>query len=170
MNPIRSSKGYTLIELVVVVSLIGLMAVLAVPRFRYSVLTDDLKSSTRKMIGLIRNLRNEAIRTQKVQYLHLDLESNRFWTETSAMTEEERVLAQREASTLPGGVRLLDVWLKGKGKNTDGTTYILFTRKGYAPQSAIHLGSEDGRRFTLVLSPFLQRVKVVNDYIDFEDT
>ena len=168
-RPRNSTGGYTLIALAVVISLIGLMALFAVPRFRYSILTDDLKSSTRKIIGLVKNLRNEAVRTQNPHYLHLDLETNRFWADSTAMTQEERMLARVEAADLPKGVRLLDVWLKGKGKKTDGTAYILFTRKGYVPQSAIHLGSEDGRRFTLILSPFLQKVKVVDDYIDFED-
>jgi len=170
MNPIKSSKGYTLIELVVVVSLIGIMAVLAVPRFRYALLTDDLKSGTRKMAGLIKNIRNEAIRTQKAHYLRLDLESNQFWTDSAAMTEEERVLARKKAFSLPEGVRFEDVWFKGKGKKTDGTAYITFSRKGYAPQSAIHLGIEDGESLTLVVSPFQQGVKIVKDYIDLENT
>jgi len=146
------------------------MALFAVPRFRYSLLTDDLKSSTRKIIGLVKNLRNEAVRSQTPHYLHLDLETNRFWTDSIDMTQEERMLARVEAAHLPKGVRLLDVWLKGKGKKTDGTAYILFTKKGYVPQSAIHLGSKDGRKFTLVLSPFLRKTKVVDDYVDFEDT
>ncbi len=166
----RSSRGYTLIELTVVVLLISLMAVMAIPRFRYALLTDDLKSTTRKMTGIIRNLRNEAVRTQQTQYLHLDLESNRFWTDSAAMTEEERVLAQKRTSSLPQGVNLVDVWLKGEGKKAEGRASIPFTKKGYAPQAVIHLGSEDGRRFTLVLSPFLHRIEVMDDYVDFGNT
>ncbi|MFH1241687.1 MAG: prepilin-type N-terminal cleavage/methylation domain-containing protein [Pseudomonadota bacterium] len=164
------SKGYTFIELTVVVSLLGLIAALAIPRFQGAVLTDDLKSTARRMVGMIRDLRNEAVRTQKDHYLHLDLESNRFWTENTAMTDEERELVRKRASSLPRGVRLMDIWLRGEGKRSAGVPYIPFTRKGYTPQSAIHIGSEDGRRFTLVLSPFLQKVKMINDYIDFEDT
>jgi prepilin-type N-terminal cleavage/methylation domain-containing protein len=164
------SKGYTLIELTVVISLLGLIAALAIPRFQDAVLTDDLKSTARRMVGMIRDLRNEAVRTHKDHYLYLDLESNRFWTENTAMTDEERELVRKRASSLPRGVRIMDIWLRGEGKRSAGAPYIPFSRKGYTPQSAIHIGSKDGRRFTLVLSPFLQKVKMINDYIDFEDT
>jgi general secretion pathway protein H len=85
------------------------------------------------------------------------------------MSEEERVISQEKASSLPSGVSIIDVWLKGKGKKMAGETGIRFTKKGYVQQSAIHLGSEDGRRFTLVLSPFLGRVQVLENYVEFED-
>jgi general secretion pathway protein H len=50
----------------------------------------------------------------------------------------------------------------------EGTTRIRFARRGYTQKSAIHLSSEDGRELTLVLSPFLGKVKVVNQYVDFD--
>jgi general secretion pathway protein H len=50
---------------------------------------------------------------------------------------------------------------------TGGETVIRFTKKGYVEQSAIHLGADDGRQFTLVLSPFLARVNIVEKYVEF---
>ncbi|MBW1806517.1 MAG: type II secretion system protein [Deltaproteobacteria bacterium] len=44
---LNSREGYTLIELIVVIVLIGLIMTLSLPRFQYSMLTDDLKGSTR---------------------------------------------------------------------------------------------------------------------------
>ena len=165
----QNSKGYTLIELIVVVILVGLMIGLTVPRFQYAILTDDLKTTTRKMIGMIKGLRNEAVREHKDYVLHFDLESNRFWIDSTDMSEEERAMASAEASPFPEGVRVMDVWSRGKGKTMTGETAILFNKKGYVTQSVIHLGSEDGREFTLVLSPFLRRVKVLENYVDFVD-
>lgn len=165
----QHSKGFTFIELTVVILLLGLMFALTVPRFQGALLTDDLKGSTRKMIGIIKNLRNEAIREQKDYILHFDLESNRFWIDSTDMTELERATASEEASHLPDGVRIMDVWFRGEGKTMAGETAIRFNKKGYVPQSVIHLGSDDGREFTLVLSPFLRRVKVLETYVDFAD-
>ena len=165
----RDKKGYTFIELTVVVLLIGLMMAVTLPRFRYAVLTDNLKTATRRLVGTIKTLRNEAVREQKGFVLHFDLESNRFWHESSAMTEEERLISHEKASSLPGGVRILDIWLKDKGKKVAGETAIRFNKKGYVQQSAIHLASEDGRQFTLVLSPFLGRVQILEKYVEFED-
>ena len=167
---IRDSKGYTFIELTVVVALIGVMISLSVPRIRYAILPDDLKRVTRRMTGIIKNLRIEAVREQDSFFLHLDLESNKFWIDSEAMTEEERLVAGEKASSLPPGVRILDVWVRGQGKKQYGEAAIRFNKKGYVQQSVIHLGSEDDREFTLVLSPFLRKVKVTEDYVEFEDT
>jgi general secretion pathway protein H len=166
---LRDAKGYTFVELTVVVVLIGLMMALTVPRFRYALLTDDLKTATRKLVGTIKGVRSEVIREKQGVMLNFNLESNRFWLETEAMSEEERLNSQENASKLPKGVRFLDIWLEGEGKKQGGETAIRFHKKGYVQPSAIHLGSEDGREFTLVLSPFLGRVQVLEKYVDFED-
>ncbi len=167
----RNSKkgGYTFIELTVVLVLIGLTLVLTVPRFHYALLTDDLRSTVRRMVGEIRDLRNEAVREHKIYALHFDLESNRFWGEAVEATDEEQAEAQAKAFQLPQGVRVLDVWHKEIGKEVAGETTIRFTEKGYIEHSVIHLGAEDGRQFTLILRPFLGSVKVLEEYVDFVD-
>ncbi len=161
-------QGYTLIELAVVIVLIGLMLAVSIPRFRYSVLTDNLKSTTRRIVGVVKSIRNEAIREQNVFFLHFDIGSNRFWIDSDAMTEEERELAREKAFELPPDVRVIDVWSRDRGKKAVDKAVIRFSKKGYVEQTAIHLGAEDGREFTLVLSPFLGTIKIYNKYVDFE--
>lgn len=166
---LSGTKGFTLIELSVILILIGIVMVLAMPRFQAGIVSDELKTTTRKMIALIKGLRDEAVRDHKVCFLHFDLESNKYWVDTTAMTEEERALAPKKAFPLPEGVRVLDVWFRDKGKEMTGRTAIRFSRKGYIQPSVIHLGDEDDRVFTLELSPFLGKVKVYEEYIEFED-
>jgi general secretion pathway protein H len=161
-------RGFTFIEITVVIFLIGLIIGLAMPRVRDALLTDNLRRTSRKMIGLMKELRNEAIREHKVYFMHFDLDGNRFWIDSTAMNEEEQARAREKASSFPEDVRVLDVWFKGKGKTVGGETFIRFSNKGYVPQSAIHLGSEDGRSLTLELSPFLGRVKVLDSYVEYE--
>lgn len=152
----------------VVLVLVGLMVTIAVPRFRYAVLTDNLKGMARRMVGTIINLRNEAVREQRTYLFYLDLDSNRFWSEWVDMASEARRLAREGAFRFPEDVEILDVWFSGKGKQTASEAMIRFNRKGYVQESVIHLGSRDGRRLTLVLSPFHERVKVLDEYVDFE--
>lgn len=161
-------KGYTLIELAVVVVLLGLIFTIAAPRIRENLFRDNLKSATRQIVGMITRLREEAIREHKEYILHFDLESSRFWFDSPSMTEEERARVAAEASPLPGQVRIMDVWFDGKGKIMIGEVAIRINNKGYIEQSAIHLGTEDNREYTLRLSPFLRRVEVYDKYIEFE--
>ena len=163
----KRCNGYTFIELTVVIFLIGLTLVLTVPRFRYEMLTDNLKATVRRMVGTIRSLRNDAIREQKIYVLCFDLGSNRYWIESADMTDEGRALEHEKALPLPGGVQILDVWSGEMGKKVDGKAAIRFTKKGYIEPSIIHLGAEDGRKFTLELSPFMGKVKVFEKYVEF---
>jgi len=160
-------KGYTFLELTVVIFLIGLMVGLATPRIRYALFTDDLKGTTRTIIGLVKAVREEAVREQRAYWIHFDLESNRYWVAWASMTLEEEARARERASALPQGVRVKDIWFRTKGMQTRGEAEIRFSKKGYVPHSVIHLGSEDGRAFTLELSPFLGRIKVYERYVDF---
>jgi len=129
------TKGFTLIELAVVIALLGLFLGLTIPRFQYYLVADDLKATTRKIVGLVREVRNEAIREQRVYTIH--------------------------------GVRILDVWCRGKGKQAHGDVAISFSKKGYVDQTLIHIGGEADREFTVELSPFLGTVKIYDKYVDF---
>jgi prepilin-type N-terminal cleavage/methylation domain-containing protein len=168
MNQTNTTKGFTLIELTVVVFLIGVMLAVSIPRFRYSLITDNLKSTTRRIVGLITGLRNEAIREQKTYLLHFDIVSNQLWVDFDDITKEEREMAQEKAFQLPLDVRIIDVWTKGKGKRINGEVNIRFSKKGYVEQTVIHLGAEDGREFSLLLNPFLTKIESYDRYIDVE--
>jgi hypothetical protein len=154
----------------VILILIGIVLTFTIPRVQTGIVSDDLKESTRKMIGLIRGLKDEAVREHKICFLHFDLESDRYWIDSTVMNEEERARAAEKALTLPKGVHVLDVWFRYKGKEMVGQTAIRFSEKGYIQPCVIHLGSEDDRVFTLELFPFLGKVKVYEGYIEFENS
>jgi Tfp pilus assembly protein FimT len=158
------------VELIVVMMLVAVVMGLSIPRFREAILTDELKATTRRLVGAIRDLRNDAVRDQTTYDLHIDLESGLYWVDSPDMSEEARVLAREKAIPLPSGIRILDIWRHGKGKKMTGETAIRFTKKGYVQQSVIHLApEEDDWEFTLVLMPFMGEVKVLENYIEFED-
>ncbi len=174
MNPCRDlfgrkNKGFTLVELVVVVCLIALMIGLTMPKIRNTLEGDPLKRTALRLVGLSKNLRDEAMRELKTYELHLDMLNQQYWIGFEAMTEEELALAQKSAEKLPGSVRILDVWYDKTGKVSDGDAVVLFFKKGYVQPSAIHLGDDDGKRLTVVLSPFGGKVKVLDKYVDFEN-
>lgn len=163
------AKAFTLIELTMVIILAGLFMSLTIPRFRNAIIVDNLKSTVLKMVGQIGGLRNEALRNNKDYDLRFDLESNRYWVENSGMSELERAEARERPFTLPSDVRIIDIRFAGADKQMTGEIGIRFNRKGYIRPSLIHLRSEDGREFTLVLRPFMGKVEVLEEYIDSYD-
>jgi general secretion pathway protein H len=165
---VLDKRGYTLIELIVVIVMIGVILTFTAPRLRDALLNDPLKAIARKMVGMIQNLRNEAVRKQQTYTLHLDLNSNRFWIDTTTMTEDEQAIFREQASTFPTHVRIRDVWIKDEGKISEGEARIWFTPMGYTQMSAIHLRSQDGREMTLELSPFIGKVTIVDRYVEFD--
>ncbi|MFW6148177.1 MAG: pilus assembly FimT family protein [Thermodesulfobacteriota bacterium] len=168
MNHPNTIRGYTLIELTIVIVLVGMMLAVSVPRFRYSLLTDNLKAVTRRIIGIVEEIGNDAVREQKIHFLYFDLDDNKIWIEYPGMGQEERETIRENAYTFPEDTRIIDIWRKDWGKQMHGELAIRFTKKGYVPYTAIHLGAEDDRKFTLILSPFLGTIKTHDTYVDIE--
>jgi general secretion pathway protein H len=161
-----TDRGYTLIELSVVVLLIGMMLLIAVPRVRDTLLSDDLKATTRQVVGAARELRNEAVREQLDYVLHLDLNQPGFWTYSADTTAEKRAEIRKGAIRFPEGIRIAGVRHAEEAAKTEGEASVRFFRKGYVEPSVIHLVKDD-RAVTLVFNPFLQAVSVYEKYVDF---
>ena len=156
-------NGYTLIELVAVVVLISIFLTIAIPKLRETLFSSGLKSAVRKLSGTIGQLRADAVREHKELWLHLDLESNSYWITSSGMSDEEREgVAPRP---FPSGVDLIDVDTT-TGKVTIGSTAIRFSPRGYVEETRIHLSDDAGTVYTLLIQPFLPKVKIENDYVE----
>ena len=161
------TRGYTLIELIVVIVLLGLMFGITVPRFRQNLLSDSLDATSLRLIGFAQDLREKAISGQVSYMFHLDIREKRIWAFASTATEEEQEAARERAYELPADVKIQDVWSWSSGKVFDEAR-IRFSRKGYIEQSMIHLQSEDGREVSLELTPFLGSIKIHEGYVDFD--
>ncbi|HTZ40430.1 MAG TPA: prepilin-type N-terminal cleavage/methylation domain-containing protein [Syntrophales bacterium] len=158
-------RGYTLIELAVVIVLIGVVLLMAVPRIQDTMTQDRMRSAVRHLAGTARELKAEAVREQVDHYLHLDLDNRLVWNTRDDMTAETRTLRRSQARSLPSGVRITDVALVDAGKKTQGEVVIRFFSQGYVQPTAIHLTDED-RIMTLILQPFLSTVEVQDTYVD----
>ena len=162
-----NARGYTLLELIVVIILLGLMFGLTVPKFRQAVLSDTLDATSLRVIGLVENLRERAISDQVSYVLHLDIRGKKLWAFAVNATEEEQETARERAYQLPADVKIEDIWSWSNGKLYEEAT-IHFSRKGYIEQAMIHLQSEDGRQLSLELTPFLGAIKIHQGYVDFD--
>ncbi|MDX1775190.1 MAG: prepilin-type N-terminal cleavage/methylation domain-containing protein [Desulfobulbales bacterium] len=159
-----NARGYTLIELIVVIVILGLVFGLTVPKFKQAVSRDSLDSSVLRIIGLVEDLRESAISNQVSYLLNFDLREKKLWAFASNVSEEEQEHAKERAARLPDDVEIEDIWTWTNGRLYEEAT-IRFSKKGYIEQSMIHLESEDGRQLTLELTPFLGSIIIHEGYV-----
>jgi prepilin-type N-terminal cleavage/methylation domain-containing protein len=172
MRPaISQSCGFTLLELMLVMVIIVMMTAFAVPALRTTLFSDQLKSSARKLIGLIAEASQEAAASQSVYQLHVDLDGNivRMESEAAGTGDDDMRPAETKQLTLPESIRIVDVSSSYGGKRSLGETTIRFTTRGYVDKTLIHLRADDGRDMTIMLSPFLGVTRIYDTYIDIED-
>jgi general secretion pathway protein H len=75
------SRGVTLLELLIVLSIMAVLAALVVPRFTGGVSGSELKGATREIAAGLRLARSEALATRKETRLLIDLEQRAFRVE-----------------------------------------------------------------------------------------
>jgi len=158
-------RGFTLIELIVVLVVIGIMLSITIPKFRQALVSDSLDTTSLRLIGLVQDLREKAIRGQVSYALHFDIPHNSIWFVASDASEEEQETAKEKAYELPDDIRIEDIWSWRNGTFYDDAA-ILISRKGYIEQAIIHLESDDGREISLELTPFLGSVKIHEGYVE----
>jgi prepilin-type N-terminal cleavage/methylation domain-containing protein len=159
-------KGFSLMELLVVVVLISIMLAVSVPALRNAFFVDPLKSSSRKIIGLVKGVREKAIRDQRPFSININLEEGLVWyDEIPSSEDEERKVTRVE---LPVTVKVADVWTKSGGTVSFGSAVVWVDRRGYMDQMVIHLGDEGDAQMSIVFSPFLASIKVYDEYVSVE--
>lgn len=161
-----SNRGYTLIELSVVVLLIGILMTISVPRVRETLLDDDLKVSARRLIGTARELRSASVRERTDAILHIDLGRTALWNYTADTTDEKRAELRRQAAPLPEGIRIAEIRQADGTRKTEGEALIRFYRGGYQTPAVIRLAKGD-RTLSLVFHPFLRTPNVYESDVDF---
>jgi prepilin-type N-terminal cleavage/methylation domain-containing protein len=167
-NSIRDSKGFTLLELIVVIALLGIMIAFSVPRLHGTILLDDTKKSSRWLIGKVQALKESAIQNQKQYVLHIDMDTDRIWETDESMSADDLEKATLNAYALPGAVKVMDVEFPIAGKIFSGRADITFYRAGYTDKALIHI-QDDNQQLSFLIEPFLPQVKLFEKYATFDD-
>jgi prepilin-type N-terminal cleavage/methylation domain-containing protein len=159
------SSGFTLVELLLVIVIMGVILALAVPSTRDVLTGDNLKKASRQLMGMEKKLRVEAVRDQMDYILCLDLPNSAYWVVASDMTPEKQDEIKKRPQHLPSGVVILDIVGENNKKQSADEVRIKFGKKNICSPAVIHLAYEENR-MTMVINPFLGVTDVYDKYID----
>ena len=156
-------NGFTLVELLVVMLIVGLFSALISIRIEGSLSGGDLRLATRVIMGEINKLRGKAACTHKEHVLGLNVDENYLYSIQSIPQEGE---LSEKIKKLPSGVNLEDVVIFSEGKIQEGEAKIRFFANGCIDRSLIHLTNEKDEKYTLQINPITGQITVYDKYID----
>jgi type II secretion system protein H len=167
LKPTMGSRGFTLLELIVVLLIIGLMTALVTPRLVGSLTNMNLKTSAQKISSSLRYARSQAVSGQIIIHAVLDFERNGMFikaekpqddedsylkdeieaTETDNTKDREH---RTESYFLPDGVRI-EKAMTTNDEIDSGLFNIVFYPAGNSSGGTVVLIDEKERRFQITV-------------------
>lgn len=164
-------RGFTLLELLMVIALLGLLGVVMVPKFS-SFFRVSVQSSVRRFAALVRFAYDQSVLTGRVHRIVLDLDDQKWFIEAAepnvlpldkaksglsaeGLDKDEQVASEPQfqatqgdkIAKIPTGVTLIavDSWRLGKdngGKATKGQISIYAFPNGYVDEATVYLAEQ----------------------------
>lgn len=168
LNRKLQSRGFTLVELIVVISIIAILLVFSFPVFQNFHFFSNSKSQTGKIVRLITDLKKRALQNNVDYFMHINSDSGMVWISNDSMDDELNEKAKENAIVLSENFSILDVEFHGMAES-GGTEYkIRFRKQGYSDFALIHI-LENENNLTLKIEPFLSTVQILNRHVFLDD-
>lgn len=157
-----NDHGFTFLELVVVLLILGLVFGFALPHFYRSTEDEPLRVSTNRLAETIRRVRTHAVSNGRLLRLRLTLPKGEWVVE--GMDAEGKWLRLAHPPVNNGriseGVRLRQVKISNHPPAGRGDVPLRFFPSGEAERAYLYLIDEDLEERTLSVHPFYNRVDI----------
>ena len=167
-----NKRGFTLLELTLVIFLIGLMLSLSMPRLGNFLFHSDLKSVARSMKSVVYLLRSKSISTNAYTVLHFDLDNNLYWGSYAKPTKESETSLESAPIVsrikLPEGIRFLDASNINSPRQKFGVLTSTFNPKGMLEETILHLADRDENLMTIIINAYTGSFMLYEEYVDVE--
>ncbi len=172
-------RGFTLIELVTVMAVMGIVLFFTLPRFDVFNPFGASTTPTGKLLLLVEQLKSRAIETGQDWLLHLEPSTGKVWVTAAKMAEGVAGMpAEKEDGlgneSMPEPVIVFleecvleDVKMPESAQNQETEAEdiaIWFSGDGYCDQAFIHIREND-KDLTVVLEPFLPRAQLLEGHV-----
>ncbi|MBN1437132.1 MAG: type II secretion system protein [Sedimentisphaerales bacterium] len=172
------SRAFTLIELLLVVTIFAMAAVLTGLAIYHRTDHTALASSSRRLLNAVRYARLSAAEHHRSCQLHIDIADGRYWltaqqsgipvTQLDASDAADQAIVTEEfanPSQLPTKVRFAVVRVAGDSDTRQNEICITFHEDGTADAALIQLATED-EVVTLLIYPWTGRAELRTAAID----
>lgn len=170
-------QGFTLLELLVVLTLVSIMLAVSVPRFRSTLFSDPLKLAARQITGAVRQARQQAMTSEQGCYLTITFDEKKLQitcpaqplppdeegASTSATQADEEDTAG-SAVVLADEVSFESIWNGNGQRFAIDAVRLWINPRGLMEPAVINLQSGEDS-IGLSFSPFLPEVRMSDSLI-----
>jgi prepilin-type N-terminal cleavage/methylation domain-containing protein len=157
------SRGFTLVELVIVILLVGIMTGIAVTRLDYLVPKYRLRAGAREVAAVLKQGRARAVASGKDVWFEVDLSRGAYGllVPFPVLDDQGKVVEGRPLEygpvfqrTLPDGVQITDVIFSEKERVASGRARVRLSPLGSSQHLVVNLRNTDGKDISFRLNGF----------------
>ena len=156
---VSNRRGFSLMELLVVVSILGIVAIIALPRLGLVGGGDGLSASATRIVGLISRVRSNAVQSGKAQILYIDSGNGRLWFKEEAASKYSR--SPKTLVELPESVRLRSVTVAEENRVGDGPVQLWVSSQGLLRPLLLELADGSGQILRLRVHSLFPKVDLI---------
>jgi prepilin-type N-terminal cleavage/methylation domain-containing protein len=156
--------GFTILEMLIVLFLLTVVVVIVFPRIS---LEEDLSSTGRKLISVLRTFQGLAATSQKPVKLFFDLDRGTYWMMMVEGKEERLPLdpAWKTPRSLPESIRLTEISI-GQEKRFSGRVDISFFANGRIEPVTMYLMDTKNNLLGLAVDSLTGGIRVSDERLD----
>lgn len=164
LHGVRSPNGFTILEMLFVLFLLTMVVVIVLPRISFD---EDLRSTGRKLIGVLRTFQGQASTSQRPLKLYLDMDQGTYWMMLVEGKEERIPLdpAWKLPRSLPESIRLTEVSI-GQDKHFSGRVDVFFFPNGRIEPVIMYLRDDKNNLLGLAVDSLTGGIRVSDERFD----
>jgi len=157
LAPPNGSRGFSLLELVIVLIIISLLSLLVTPKLTKTISHMEVKSVAKKISAILRYCRNDAVNKNRIYQVNFDSESNLVSVQSAAEGEEK--LSPQNSYPLPKDVRVEKIEARKTFFENSLPSFEFYPNGGANGGTAVIRGGE-GRGYSIQVDFLTGTVKV----------